>query len=190
MVDTTQPTEQTDKPPMGSSRRTWLIVVAVVVVALAMLIVVVAISSDTSNSTMPDEVNAIIDDYNAAQVNGDAQAWLGTITDDFFQRRYIYESTGQGLIDSFVMVEDDTSEQLRRINYYTSIEYRQIGDPAGNGNGPWFVSIPQVWTEIPDDTSVGLRFEGISTYTVVERDSVVAVASYIFTGTVEAGDKD
>ena len=171
-------------------RKPWLLIAGLVVAVLVATVlgVLLAIGTESSAKDVPVDVEAAVDAYTEAIVAGDAEQWLETVTDDFFHRRYIYGKTSHEQIESFNAIENSSSGQAYRIEYYGSIDYEQLGELSVAGDGPWFVSVGQVWTEVPDAKSGQLLvFEGTATYVVVERPDQfdgLRVDAELFTGTV------
>ena len=52
----------------------------------------------------------------------------------------------------------------------------QVGDPIVTGEGPWFVSVEEIW-EKP-----ATHLEGQANYTIVEVDGVLKIANHYWAG--------
>ena len=137
---------------------------------------------------MPAEVEAILDDYVGAIEAGDADAWLQTITEDWFLRQYAYGQNRQELyVDLFTEEEDTPNYRVRRLNFYPSNSVERSSDRVVTGEGPWFVSEHQTWTE-HDEQGANFVFDGNASLVVVERDGELLVASEVWVGTVSIED--
>ena len=87
-------------------------------------------------------------------VERDPDAFLATLTDDFFNRRFLYEVRSQELSD-YWSEDVDTREYLRRIEYYGDVGYEQLGvafvtTATVRGSSPWAsvgARIDLVWEE-------------------------------------------
>jgi len=167
-------------------RRNRFLAIAVVVLGVVVVILGALMWSDRSGrSSMPAEVERVVDAYTSAIEAGDAEAWRATITDDFFNRRYIYGAGRHDLWEDWAY--EETADPLAyRIEFYPPIEYEQTSDPFVVGDGPWFVAVHQRWPEVPRENANPVLFDGVATYVVVERDGVVKIASEYFTGTVSS----
>ena len=118
------------------------------------------------------------DEYTSVIVAQDVDAWRETITDDYFNRRYLFKTDPQELSEGWTLEEDTDAEYAKRIEFYGALEYEQVGDLLVVGDGPWFVTVEQTWSETDS-----IVWNGSATYTVVERDGVMKVASEYFVGT-------
>jgi len=139
-------------------------------------------SSSDSGSELPADVPQVVEDYINAITAQDLDAWRETLTDDYIHRRGMYSPETQKRWEGDSYEEDTADPYAKRIEFFTPLEYEQLGDPFVTGDGPWYVTIRTRWIERsePDD----LTFEGNATYVVVERDGVMKVAAEYFTGTL------
>jgi hypothetical protein len=134
-------------------------------------------SSSDSGSEVPAEVEQVIRDNQQAIEDQDVDAWYATVTDDYFNREYMYGFETQTLWPTWVKEEDTANETAHRIEFND----RAVPTPGDEwivtGDGPWFVSMSQAWaTEI-------VEWDGNTTYVVVDRDGTKKVASVYFSGT-------
>ena len=183
-------TAVTGRPPKETEanhrvkRRSRFLTIAVVVLGLIAIVLAVLVWTDRSaESAMPADVEQVIDDYTGAIAAGDRYAWEETVTDDYANRRYTFGSDHELWADW--TLEEAANAYAFRIEFKPAVEYEQIGEPLVTGDGPWFVTVAQSWLEEEGD----IVYDGSATYTVVERDGVVKVASEYFVGTASFAEE-
>lgn len=142
-------------------------------------------SADEATSDVPSGVEAVVDDYIDAAVANDSAAWLETVTEDWFQTRYLFVPGTQQLMDMVDWESDPPEEYVIKLDHPEWLfEYEQLGDAIVTGDGPWYVTIPQSYTSIPNDKQPSVsESSGHMTYVVVERDGTYSVAAEVWTGT-------
>ena len=74
-----------------------------IVIAASVLLLIAVIAgacgSESDESTVPDDVEQLVEDFTSALDERDPDAFLATLTDDFFNRRFLYEVRSQELSD-------------------------------------------------------------------------------------------
>ncbi len=150
-------------------RRTRGLGIAVVILAGLVLALGAWIIYDISQgaSTAPSaEMTQLLDDYDSAWNNYDAEAFLALTT-----AGYRFTSAGGS---EFRRV-DQASEIETRLPMFTR-QFENLGEPIVTGHGPWYVSTPV-------HTTTNIReAEGISILTVVDIDGVLQVSDHRIIG--------
>ena len=142
-------------------------------------------SSSDSGSELPADVPQVVEDYINAITAQDLDAWRETLTDDYIHRRGMYSPETQKRWEGDSYEEDTADPYAKRIEFFTPLEYEQLGDPFVTGDGPWFVTIHQRWPDADKDKpGPMIGFEGNATYVVVERDGVMKVDAEYWAGTL------
>ena len=163
--------------------RIGLFVVAVIAVALGGILIYNAVTDDGTATAIPDEVQQVLDDFVAANNNEDFEALLEVTTDQF--TRPMYESTFDGALRPQTWREVSTFDDLER--YFSgsgSYEITNVGDALINGDGPWFVSLAQVWEETgaDDQSGSGLGYQAVYTLVIVDDDGTLKVDDAYWAG--------
>jgi hypothetical protein len=149
-------------------RRVRALTITVVVLAVALvglgawMIYDYATSSDTA---VTSEVDTLLDDYMAAWNDYDADVFLALVTDG-----YTFEGFGE------VNTAEEEAVGIAQLgNYDWNVEL--IGDRTMVGDGPTYV-VAQ-----PNRVNSTLAdYEGVSLFTIVERDGVYLISNHSFTG--------
>jgi hypothetical protein len=66
-----------------------------------------------------------------------------------------------------------------------NFQIERFGEPIVAGDGPWFVTVGEVW--IPDTFN---RSEGTASYVIVDDGGTLRIAKYYWTGVKVAVDPD
>jgi hypothetical protein len=134
-------------------------------------------SSSDSGSEVPADVEQVIRDNMQAYVDQDVDAWYATVTDDYFNRQYIYGAEKQTLWTDWTYEEDNASATANRMEFHDKAVPTPGDEWIVTGDGPWFVSMSQAWA------SEIVEWDGNTTYVVVDRDGTKKVASVYYSGT-------
>lgn len=181
-------TALTDRPEVAEEmkrvegRNRFLTITTVVLATLVVVLGVLFWNDNRGGSTLPAEVQHVVDDYIDAIVSQDPDGWGETITDDWFYYRHHFGPNG---FDDVISLEPSASEYAGWIEFKppNGFEYEQLGDPLVTGNGPWFITIRQRWTELPAPGWNPKTSHGTTTYVVIEQDEAMKVAAAYWTGT-------
>ena len=138
-----------------------------VAAALVLPLTFIGCSDDDSSSTVPDDVETLLDAYTQAWTDHDGEAFLAVVTDDYRQ----ISDNG----------ELDATEQAAGIQAGASFNFtaEAQGDQIGAGDGPYYVAQGNLLKGggFPDDGVVG-----ISTFTVVDDGGTLKVSEHVFVG--------
>lgn len=178
MTTVTDRTEAAGDLQRIQSRNRWL-VIAIAVLGVAVIFLGFLLWSGT-RSTVPAEVNLVIDDYNDALINQDPGAWRATVTDDWYYSSKYYGPSG--FLDE-ASYDPPMNEYLVQIEFGVAWEYERLSDPIVIGDDPWFVTVHQHWSEAPRPGAPVKDYEGTMTYVVIELDDAMKVAAVYWTGT-------
>jgi hypothetical protein len=160
------------KPKAGM----WLAigVLSVLVLILGAWIIIDQVSG--SGSDVPEDIDALIDDYLAAWETRDEAAMRDLVTTDFVVNEYFYQAS----IDrSFLtMTLSDDLEGMLAVGFSPSRPWttEQVGDPIIVGEGPWFVAVGENWI------LEGQRADGMAHYVVVEEGGRLLIANHYWAG--------
>lgn len=181
-------TSLTDRPEVAEEirrveGRNRLLTITAVVLAAVVVVLGFLLWNDNRDGTMPPaEVQQVVGDYIDAVVTQDSDAWRETITDDWYYASNYYGPNG---------FMDQMSEEPSALTYAgwiefippNGFEYEQLGDPLVTGDGPWFITMRQRWTELPAPDWIRKIYDGVTTYVVIEQDQAMKVAAAYWTGT-------
>lgn len=185
---TPSPDEVEDRPVRPPRNRGLLIavvVVAVIVVGLGIALFVQLSENDT-DAVVPDDVQAVLDEFVTASANYDYEAMQSVVTDSFRRPFYEGDPTGIGAMNSGGVllpeqevwtIEDFEAEFFESDTALYDVE--QIGDPIVQGDGPWYVSVAQHW----ESASFGHQFDAIYTFAIVDDDGTLKIDDAYWTGT-------
>ncbi len=158
-------------------------------IALAVLgaaVIVLGFLLWNAGSAMPAEVAQVVDDYNTALIDQDPEAWRATVSDDWYYSNKYYGPTG--FLEE-MSLDPPMNEYLRWIEFGPAFEYQQIGDPIVTGEGPWFVTMHQHWSDQPTPDARVKDYEGAMTYVIIEQDGAMKVAATYWTGSARFADE-
>lgn len=163
-------------PPTGHSIGLWiaLCVLALAVIALAAWVIVER-GSD-ADSAVPEDIEALIDDYLEAWEQRDEEAMTSLVTLDFVVNEYYYERSIDRVFRTEVISDD--LEGVLNVGFSPSREWttEQVGDPIIVGDGPWFVAIGENWIL---DT---WRADGMAHYVIVQENGELKIANHYWAG--------
>lgn len=163
--------------------RIGLFVVAVIAVALGGILIYSATTDDRTATAIPDDVQQVVDDFVAANNNEDFEALLAVTTDAF--TRPMYELHSDGGTRTSTWREVSTFDDIER-NFGSSGSYEitNVGDALIHGDGPWIVSLAQVWESLaPDDQSgTGVGYKAVYTLVIVDDDGTVKIDDAYWAG--------
>lgn len=184
-VESSELTERTDHPEIGATTRDrpWGIIVAVVAVVCLVVGGVAgwfARGGDEGAAEMPDEVEQLLDEYVRTWEEQDYETFRTLVTDDFLIRTEFHNALGEGFFVEGPWEEGAGSAVAGIFARANDIEWQS--DAAVVGDGPWFVYVVDSW--IGDFT----RDDGVSAFTIVDRDGRLMVAGHTFVGTTSQVD--
>ena len=161
--------EAGQRGPGRSSRlpRVVVVVLAVVVLGLTALLVSAVVSDD--DTTMPDEVRQVLDDFETAYETNDMELFNATVSDDYFFTDDFYSPGEQ--VPEYTMAGPAYAAKVRHADW--SVERF---DPTVVGDGPWFVSVGETWTD-PFN-----HFDGTAVYVIVDDDGTPQISRYYWAG--------
>ncbi len=118
-----------------------------------------------SDTAVTGDIESLVDDYNAAWNNYDADAFLALVTDNY---------TFEGPAGTFSA--EDQATGLTALRFY-DWNVEMTGDRIMVGDGPsYFVVQPNQVTSTVDD------YDGISVFTIVNQDGVYLISHHMFMG--------
>jgi hypothetical protein len=124
-------------------------------------------------------VAQLLDDFATAHAENDADLMQAIITDDYVSTVDFYRP-GEVTAD-FTAVGPFSATTTGRLTY----RIERFGEPIVAGNGPWFVTVGEVW--IPDSFN---RDDGTATYVVVDDGGTLKIAKYFWAGVKGVGEAD
>ena len=181
MTDTTAHDTDTNShaPPPEPPRHStalWVAVGVLVVAVIALAAWVIVERGSDADSAMPEDIEALIDDYLEAWEQRDEEAMRNIVTLDFVVNEYYYE----GSIDRVFMTEviSDDLEGVLNVGFSPRREWttEQVGDPIIVGEGPWFVAIGENWI------LETWRADGMAHYVIVEENGKLKIANHYWAG--------
>jgi hypothetical protein len=186
MVDTidnldsdSEATERVEHPNRGL--KIAVAVLAVVVIALGGVVLTLVRDGDDGAASVPDDVQQVLDDYEAAVENNDVEAFRAVVTDDF--RRPEYYGDGDGAPYRGVQTADNLAAYLRANE---GIEIEKVGDPVVvAADGTWYVAYPERWIAL----GTGTGYEYIYTYVVVDEGGTLKLDDAYWAGSVTLIDE-
>lgn len=158
-----------DAPTRGDAapRRPTGLVATVVVLLLAVVgLIIWPIGGNDSDASLPDDVEQLLDDYEDAWNDYDAEAFLELTTGDYVMRTQRNGESGRQAQASIIASLGTSEWRTTR-----------AGDPIVTGDGPW---------QVAQQTDMSATFlpvgeeSGISTFVVVVEDGVPKVASHTY----------
>jgi hypothetical protein len=167
---TERPTEVGGLKQAVRGRR--FLVIALVVLALAVVGLGTRVISDQATTGVDEEIQQLLDDYLTAWEVRDEAAVRSATTEDFVLKEYAYADSPFGVS---YRVDDDING-LVNVGFGYVWTNEQVGDPIVTGEGPWFVSVEEIWE------GSARYLEGQATYTIVEVDGVLKIAYHYWAG--------
>ena len=152
-----------------------VVVLAIIALALGGVVIFNATTTDDSDSTMPAEVQQILDDFTTAMENTDYAAMQEVVTGDFRRPEYAIRPDGTNEYR-----QERDLEFYEREFGYDSVHFSlsTTGAPVVRGDGPWIVSVPQDWEQVGTST----KFEVIYTFAIVDRDGTLQIEDAYWAG--------
>jgi hypothetical protein len=151
-------------------RRVAAIVLAVVALGLVTLVAGAFVLDD--DSAAPTEVTVLLDEFATAYATEDTDLFGTIVTDDYTFTEDFY-SAGEPTPDFSAAgplhaALDDIATSTWRVE--------RLGDPIVVGDGPWFVSVGESWTD-PFN-----RADGAAVYVVVDDQGTPKISRYFWAG--------
>jgi hypothetical protein len=162
--ETVQPEQQPDR---RLRTLTFVVVVLAVVSLLLAGLAVVLVTGDDDATTMPADVQQVLDDFEAAIENNDYEAFSALVTEDFRRTEYWADTSG----DAPFRGEQNLDNFRSRLSGGMDFDIEESVEPIVVGDGPWFASVPQVWTHEASHT----YYENMYTYVIVDVDGTLLV---------------
>ena len=147
----------------GLTLAVWILAIAVA--ALAAWVIYDGVVE--SRTAVTGEIEALLDDYDAAWNEHDGEAFLALVATDY-----------EFLVDGEAT---DATMQSRYINgLLASMEWQveTVGEPMMTGEGPWYVAQANHTTDIGNTDGS----DGVSVFTIVEVDGTLLVRSHQWIG--------
>ena len=140
--------------------------IALLATAVALPFSMLACSDDEPANAVPDDVQAVVDEYQASWNDYDSEAFLELVTDDYVFINGNTETEREAQAD---IIGDGTLSG-------SGWSAEAIGDPIAAGDGPYQVAMTNhlEWRNSPDGE------DGISTVTVVDDDGELKVSEHVW----------
>ncbi len=163
-----------------AARGKRFLVIAVVLLVVALVGLGIRAISDQGTSLADEEIEQLFEDYLTAWETKDAAALRSVTTEDFVINEYIYtdEYVYSDDVDEFRLIRhiNDDVDGVVILGFLTNWSTEQLGDRIVTGDGPWFVSVEEIWEEPP------YILEGQANYTIVEVDGTLKIANHYWAG--------
>ena len=179
MTSVKPPMEETVKPAeTASGRRPWITAVVVLGVALVAL-AGWAIYDQVSGDSVPDDIQQLLDEYQAAWADKDEAALRATLTDSFVMNQFIYidfragNRQGAYLHDRRENIDVD---RITRTGFQSDYRIDQVGSATITGENPWILYVGENWTWL------GTQWVGDATYVFVEQDGQLKIDNHYWAG--------
>lgn len=170
---TDRPTETDNLKQAPSGKR--FLVIAVVVLALTSIGLGTRVIFDQATTGLDDEIEQLLDDYLTAWEARDEPAIRAATTENFVLNEYAYtDDPTFGFRQSYVVNDNIDGVVSEGFGYNFTVEH--VGDPIVTGEGPWFVSVEEIWEESNS------HYEGQANYTIIEVDGVFKIANHYWAG--------
>jgi hypothetical protein len=181
MTDVMDRSTQREEPRVAKGRSRFpTMLVAVLVVAVAGLGMWVAYDLSRGSGTSLDaEVQQVLDDYLGAWEAHDRATMQAVTAEGFLLNEYIYEIADGGVVLEDTVINNDV-EDLMFLGFLFEWEVEQAGDAVVTGDGPWFVSIEENWSQ-PKGSGTE-QLDGIASYTIVEEGDGLKIANHTWFG--------
>jgi hypothetical protein len=134
-------------------------------------------------TTIPDEeIEQLLDNYLTAYETQDEAAVRSATTEHYVINQYAYFDDAAGFRLNYTVNDDIDGVVSEGFGYDWSNE--QVGDRIVTGEGPWFVSVEEIWEE-------GVyTYTGQANYTIIEVDGQLKIANHYWAGlTVRLADE-
>lgn len=164
-------TERPEALPTAGEGRTRGLIITVVILAVALLgLGVWAVYDATAEpeTAVTEEIQQLMDEYDLAWENDDAETFLSVVTEDFTMRSERY---GSWSAEQQAAVLDDAIHH----GWHSEV----IGEPIMTGDGPWYVA-QVTYLTTTDSLLPEEGVYGISTLKIVEADGVLKVGRHTF----------
>jgi len=181
MVDTIEALDSSSEATEGVEHpnralKIAVVVLGVVAMVLGGLALYLARDGDDGATSVPDDVQQLLDDYEAAVENNDVEAFRSLVTEDF--RRPEYYGDASGAPYRAVETVDNMASYLRA---NVGIEIEKVGDPVVvDGDGTWYVAYPEQWVSL----GTGTGYDYIYTYVVVDEDGTLKLDDAYWAGSI------
>ena len=174
-------TTLTDRPTEAGGlkrgvRGKRFLVIAVVVLAVVLAGLGTRVIYDQATTGVDEEIQQVLDDYLTAWEARDEVAVRAATTENFVINEYIYlDDPVVGLKLNYHVNDDIDGLVINGFVYDWTNE--QVGDAIVTGDGPWFVSVEEIW-------EADGRYEGQANYTIVEVEGGFKIANHYWAGLV------
>jgi hypothetical protein len=174
------PPSELAQPPDQTPHRNRPLLIAIAVLAVIAVTLGIALVYQSSNdndgtAAVPEDVQAVLDDFLVAMETYDYEAAQTLVTTNFRRPWYEGDPFGPTPYRAVWTIEDwDFFEDEDPI-----FEIERVGDPIVRGEGPWYVSVAENW-KYPAQQ---LQYEAIYTYVVVvDSDDVLRIDDAYWAG--------
>lgn len=139
-----------------------------ILAACALPLAAAGCSDDDPANSVPDDVEAVVNDYIASWNNYDAEAFAALVTDDYM------------FIDDGFGAENTKDQQMSDMPLLDAAGWHAdvIGDMIAADDGTYYVAVTNSLTT----TNGGEAEQGISVVTVVDEGGVLLVQKHTYTG--------
>lgn len=168
---TTEPLPERDDHLRSRIMRLRLLAAALAVLALGLgAALAVAATGDDAESTLPDDVAQVVDDFARAFEEQDDELMASIITDDFEATIDFYNPGTTEPAFTYGVTEQGLLRETRTQAW----EHERFGDLLVAGDGPWVVAAHESWSDVSN------REDGVRVFVIVEQDGVPKIDRYSF----------
>ncbi len=169
-----RPTEVGGSKDVRGSKR-FLVLAAVALLVAALVGVSTRVLSDQGTTSPDEEIQLLLGDYLTAwETKDEAAVRSVTIGEAFVINEYAYTFDSVGFRLNYHVVDNVDGVISEGFGYNWSTEH--VGDLMVTGEGPWFVSVEEIWEE------TGYSYKGQANYTIVEVDGEFKIANHYWAG--------
>ena len=134
-------------------------------------------------TTIPDEeIEQLLDNYLTAYETKDEAAVRSATTEAYVVNQYGYSDDAAGLFRVDYTVKDDI-DGVVSVSFGYDWSNEQVGDRIVTGEGPWFVSVEEIWEE------TAYTYTGQANYTIIEVDGQLKIANHYWAGLKSFADE-
>ena len=168
--------EEPPPTPTGHSTGLWIAVAVLGLAVIALVVWVMVERGSGTDSAVPEDIEALIDDYLTAWEQQDEQAMRNLVTLDFVVNEYYYEDSIDRTFRTEVISDD--LDGVLNVGFSPSRQWttEQVGESVIAGDGPWFVAVGENWIL---DT---WRADGMAHYVIVRDGDELRIANHYWAG--------
>lgn len=151
------------------TRGPYLVIAALAAAVLALGgALLVGVGGGEDLPAVPEDVQTVLDDFQLAITTGDFDAFQSVVTRDF--RNAFYRGQRDGI--PWRMIADVEDFRFLGSDAGPAFDVERVGDPMVRGDGPWYVTYAENWRA----WDVGVQYEWLTTYVVVDVDGTLLIA--------------